>query len=281
MAVSPGDGVFTTLPFDGERRVLDPAWQFERLAEHAERLGIALPAELVRVVIARLPAAVEAWMTAVVDGSGSPADESGAVGGAVPSALQPPALLRVAVSRRGEVELTVRTPFPIRDACEVAAVAHPAPRFAARIAGTKHAAWQPYEEARRHAAAAGAEMALLVVDDAIVDGDRAAPVLLDSDGVAFHAAPEQGGVESLTLRAVASAVIAAGIPMRPARLTRDMVARCREMVVVGSGVGVARIFDIDGQPVGDAAPGALYGALASAQAERLVSGWTGLDEVVA
>jgi branched-subunit amino acid aminotransferase/4-amino-4-deoxychorismate lyase len=154
------------------------------------------------------------------------------------------------------------------------------PKFARRIAGTKHAAWQPYHDARVHAKSRGADVALLIDEDIIVDADCASPILLDSDGVAYFSAAGSGAVDSLTLRALSGAVLAAGIPLRPARLTRTMVARCSELIVVGSGIGVVRIVDIDGQLVGGDEPTALYRTLTESQTKRLKSGWISLREVV-
>jgi branched-subunit amino acid aminotransferase/4-amino-4-deoxychorismate lyase len=237
-------------------------------------LRIIIPEELLFLVIERLGDAVRHWHSEEFEASDTrPAGRLGIVD------LQPPALLRVTVDCDGDVTLNIRTPVPLFDSSEAAAVAYPMPKFTRRIAGTKHAAWQPYHEARAHAESRGADVALLIDDEIIVDADRASPILLDSDGVAYFSTTESGAVDSLTLRALSGAILAAGIPLRPARLTRTLVARCSELIVVGSGIGVARIIDIDGQLVGVDEPTALYRVLTESQAKRLESGWISLREV--
>jgi len=264
MALDAKARVFTTIPFDGGDGLLDPAAHIERLTSHAERLGIVVPADLIERMADLLPAARES----LVD---QPNDR--------PSPLQPPALLRVELNRGGGIRLFSRRPRTIVDASEVRAIAHLAPRFAPDVLGTKHADWNPYDDARTRAREAGCEVALLVADGAIVDADRAAPLLLDSDGVAYCSRSDGGGVDSLTLVALSSAMEDYGIPLREALLTRRMVARAADLIVVGSGIGVARIVDIDGQPVGAQEPSALFKACANRQEERLATGWTRLQEV--
>jgi branched-subunit amino acid aminotransferase/4-amino-4-deoxychorismate lyase len=276
MAIAPSDSVFTTLPFDGVESALDPIWHFKRIRNHASRLGISIPKELLPLVIERLGDAVRCWRSDEVElGDTTSENKLGKI------RLQPPALLQITVDCDGDVKLTIRTPARLFDSLEASAVTNPMPRFSRRITGTKHAAWQPYHDARKYAKSRGADVALLIDDDIIVDADRASPILLDSDGVAYFSRIESGAVDSLTLRALSDAVSDAGIPLRPARLTRTLVARCREFIVVGSGIGVARIVEIDGQFVGGDEPTPLYRALTESQDKRLESGWISLREVVA
>tara|TARA_B100002052_G_C15501376_1_gene427331 strand:- start:29 stop:409 length:381 start_codon:yes stop_codon:yes gene_type:complete len=99
----------------------------------------------------------------------------------------------------------------------------------------------------------GSDIALLIHDHCIVDGDRCTPILLDEDGVAYAPGEEQGAVASVTLTLIENELESAGIPLRMAWLTEELVRRCRELVVIGTGIGVVVVEEIDGHdiPVGN------------------------------
>jgi branched-subunit amino acid aminotransferase/4-amino-4-deoxychorismate lyase len=145
--------------------------------------------------------------------------------------------------------------FQLREAPELhrdlRAISCPAPRWHDNLTGVKHGDWLPYTQARNLAEEAGADIALLIYQFHIVDGDRAMPIVLDEDGGVWISPPEFGGVASITFQAVCSAITAAGIPIRQGRLNERIVARCHEMVMLGTGVGVARLLSIDGESVGN------------------------------
>jgi len=145
--------------------------------------------------------------------------------------------------------------FQLREAPELhrdlRAISCPAPRWHDNLTGVKHGDWLPYTQARNLAEEAGADIALLIYQFHIVDGDRAMPIVLDEDGGVWISPPEFGGVASITFQAVRSAITAAGIPIRQGRLNERIVARCHEMVMLGTGVGVARLLSIDGESVGN------------------------------
>ena len=126
------------------------------------------------------------------------------------------------------------------------AITHPAPEWPRRFRGIKHGFWTPYLEARESAISSGADIALLVHEHAIIDSDRSTPLILDENGLAFSPGVEQGGVESVTLSIVSEHLEKNGIPLRRAYLTEQMILRCKEMVVVGTGMGVLPIGEIDG-----------------------------------
>jgi branched-subunit amino acid aminotransferase/4-amino-4-deoxychorismate lyase len=121
---------------------------------------------------------------------------------------------------------------------------------------------------------AGADIALLVHDGAVVDGDRCTPILLDVDGIAYAPSPEEGGVDSITLSILKSAIEAAGMPFRYARLVETMLGRASELVIVGTGVGVAWIDEIDGQQIGTNTPGPLYNTCNNAFELALEDAWS-------
>lgn len=132
----------------------------------------------------------------------------------------------------------------------VEAITHPAPRWTPKVNGTKHGDWTPYRSARETAETAGCDVALLIHDRAIVDADRATPMLLDEDGTVWWPSSDEGGVQGVVAEHLARRLPAAGYPVQRGRLNERLVARCRELVVVGTGLGVARVEAVDGEPVG-------------------------------
>jgi branched-subunit amino acid aminotransferase/4-amino-4-deoxychorismate lyase len=239
---SIGAAVFTTLRWDTGK----VAWLHEhldRLRKHADKHGIEWPDDFDN----RLSSAI-------------PNDDGN--------------LCRIQLNRDGKVEIFLRNSnypnSPLR------AISQVAPRFPDSVQGTKHAAWDGYQDARSQAISGGAHIALLVHDGAVVDGDRCTPILLDKDGVAYAPSPEGGGVDSITLGILKSAIEVAGIPFRHARLTETMLGRASEVIVVGTGVCVAWLNEIDGQQIGTNSPGPLYKTCNTAFELALDGAWTTL-----
>ena len=83
---------------------------------------------------------------------------------------------------------------------DVDAISFPAPRWNDRTNGTKHGDWEAYMLAKQAAEDAGCDAALLVHDYAIVDGDRATPLVLDEDGTVWMAPGEAGGVDGVVAK---------------------------------------------------------------------------------
>ena len=92
----------------------------------------------------------------------------------------------------------------------------------------------------------GADFSLLVRDYKIIDADRATPILLDLDGVAYFPKAKDGGVSSITLEKINSKIEKMGIPVKEGDLNEKTVARCKEMILVGTGIGVCKVDSIDG-----------------------------------
>ena len=136
---------------------------------------------------------------------------------------------------------------------EIEAITVPAPRWNRKVTGTKHGDWAPYHRARLKADSEGADLALLVHEFSIIDGDRASPILLDEGGVVWYSSSEQGGVESITRSIILSRLGEHGFPFQSGNLTERLVARAHEMVALGSGMGACRIITIDGEDIGGSA----------------------------
>ena len=157
-------------------------------------------------------------------------------------------LVRIECTKNSELSVAYR-PFTIQNEA-IDAITVPSPIWPPRVAGTKHGAWGAYIEARNYAEQKGADLALMVHDYSIVDGDRCTPLVLDEDGVVWvsHA---NSSVSSVTFNAMHDSILEAGFHIQQGNLNERLVARCVEAIAVGSGVGVLKIDSIDNEPIGD------------------------------
>ena len=214
----PRSEVFTTVLVDEHGAVADWRAHRQRLAEHAKRLRIELPSE---------PPSVTA--------------ESGQTGWR---------LARISCTAGDDAWHVKQRPLTFRDEA-IDAITVPAPRWNDRTNGTKHGDWTAYSTAAEAATNAGCDAALLVHDYAIVDADRGTPMVLDEDGTVWMSPSTDGGVDGITAAVLESLLPDAGLPVVRGRLNERTVARCAEMVVVGTGMGVCRINGVDGEAIGD------------------------------
>ena len=158
------------------------------------------------------------------------------------------------------------------------AISVPDPLWPENIKGTKHGDWEPYKKARKKAIDAGAHIALFVEDEAVTDADRATPILLDVDGTVWIADSLNGGVDSITASIITNSLEDNGIPINRGRLHQKLIGRAMEFIVVGSGIGVARIDDIDGQKIGSMKDGILTKTATEVLHIALKDSWMGEEE---
>ncbi len=157
-------------------------------------------------------------------------------------------LVLIEFKKNSELSVAYR-PFTIQNEA-IDAITVPSPIWPPRVAGTKHGAWGAYIEARNYAEQKGADLALMVHEYSIVDGDRCTPLILDEDGVVW-ASHANSSVSSITLNAIHESILEAGFHIQQGNLNERLVARCVEAVAVGSGVGVLKIDSIDNEAIGD------------------------------
>ena len=218
---SPRSSVFTTMRFSQERGLFLFEHHLARMLEHATKLRI---------------------------------DESNINQASLLKLLQknPPqiseGLVRIECRKSSELSVSYR-PFTIQNEA-IDAITVPSPIWPPRVAGTKHGAWGAYIDARNYAERKGADLALMVHDYSIVDGDRCTPLVMDEDGVVWvsHA---NSSVSSITLNVIHNSILEAGYHIQQGNLNERLVARCVEAVAVGSGVGVLKIDSIDNETIGD------------------------------
>ena len=216
-AIGPRSEVFTTVLVNEQGAVADWPAHRQRLDEHAKRLRINLPDEA--PAIAAEPEQ-SGWRLARVS----------------------------CASDRATWEVQLRSMTFRNEAIE--AITVQAPRWNERTNGTKHGDWTPYVAAAETALKAGCDAALLVHEYAIVDADRGTPMLLDDDGTVWMGPSGDGGVDGITAAVLEARLPDAGLPVVRGKLNERTVARCAELIVVGTGMGVCRINDVDGESVG-------------------------------
>tara|TARA_B110000858_G_C17797901_1_gene473517 strand:+ start:806 stop:1603 length:798 start_codon:yes stop_codon:yes gene_type:complete len=225
----PRDSVFTTVTWDGLHHVADLKAHLNRLSNHAIRLRMTLPENLENEI-------KKAFTDIVSLKNGQ--------------LKQPIGLVKIVIdcTEQSPVRLSERT-ITLRNE-EIEAITVPAPRWNRKVTGTKHGDWAPYHQARLKAGSEGSDLALLVHEFSIIDGDRASPILLDEGGLVWYSSGELGGVESITRSIILSKLGEHGFPFQSGNLTERLVARAHEMVALGSGMGACRIITIDGEDIG-------------------------------
>ena len=174
------------------------------------------------------------------------------LGISIPEIEVPPGLeglIRIQVDSNG-VEFNTK-PFYQEIHMEAAGVTVPAPRWTRKVMGTKHGDWTPYREITIESFKKGADVALLVHEFCIVDGDRVMPLVLDDDGVVWISDSKMGGVDSVTFEICKSAIEDAGFVISEGRLNERIVARAKEFLLLGTGMGAARLTVLDDVEIGD------------------------------
>ncbi|MEL0331103.1 MAG: aminotransferase class IV [Candidatus Poseidoniales archaeon] len=229
-ARGPRSEVFTTVLVNEQGAVADWPSHLNRLHDHGKRLRLTLPKAPPEVS----PTPSGAWQ-----------------------------LARISCSASEPAWTVDYRPVRFRDEA-IEAITVPAPRWNERTNGTKHGDWSAYVEALELAEDAGCDAALLVHDHAIVDGDRGTPLVLDEDGTVWMASPSEGGVDGVTASVLEALLPSVGLPVVKGKLNERTVARCAELVLVGTGMGACRISSLDGVALGSST------ALSSA-CQRLLS----------
>lgn len=127
----------------------------------------------------------------------------------------------------------------------------PAPRWSRKIMGTKHGDWDAYRQITSEVLNKGADVAILVHDYCVIDGDRVMPLILDNDGVVWISDSKLGGVDSVTFDVCKGAIEDSGFIISEGRLNERLVARAKEIVLLGTGMGAARLTVLDDIDIGD------------------------------
>ena len=134
---------------------------------------------------------------------------------------------------------------------EAEGITVPAPRWSRKVMGTKHGDWEAYRNITSEVLNKGADVAILVHDYCVIDGDRVMPLILDNDGVVWISDSKLGGVDSVTFDVCKGAIEDSGFIVSEGRLNERLVARAKEIVLLGTGMGAARLTVLDDVDIGD------------------------------
>jgi len=253
----PYSEAWSTIAWDGEDKLLAAGLHFDRLERHSRRLGFDLPDGFREKIFIYL--------------SETKFSESPIV-----TAQQPPYLVKVGITSQGVISIIPRINQPWPNILSAITVA--APQWDHTVRGTKHGDWKPYLDARDMALTNKADISLLVENNAVIDGDRCMPILLDLDGFAYHPRVDEGALDSITLEQIKEDLENAGIPIRPARITIPLILRAKEMIVIGSGMGIQSLGFIDGRKIGSPR-GKLYNIAMSCWLDKLSSAWQSIEDL--
>ena len=158
-------------------------------------------------------------------------------------------LVKIQVDASG-VTFSIK-PFYQEIHMEAEGISVPAPRWTRKVTGTKHGDWQPYRDITAEVFSKGADVGLLIHDFCIIDGDRVMPLILDQDGVVWISDHKLGGVSSVTFDVCKQAIRDAGFIISSGRLNERLVARAKEVILLGTGMGAARLIVLDDVGIGD------------------------------
>ena len=225
MARMPRSAVFTTALWDGNSKIADFDKHVRRLKNHAERLRIDLPENPEQLIAQTIINRTNKY--------------------------NHKKLLNITFdSASGEFKIIPRELPKLRN-CMIDAMTIPIKKWLGQVTGTKHGDWDAYRKITTDTFSKGADVALLVHEHCIVDGDRVMPLVLDEDGVVWISGPEFGGVDSVTFDVCRPEIEAAGFVISEGRLNERLVARAKEFVLLGSGMGAARLTVLDDVDIGD------------------------------
>ena len=124
----------------------------------------------------------------------------------------------------------------------------------------------------------GGNAALIVENSSIIDGDRATLMILDKDGTAWVSSNKYGSVQSITIDLIKEKLIQRGIPIIYGRITTDLILRASDAIMLGTGLGVTRIYSIDDR-VFEFTNSILFDNASSAFEEIIQEKWIDLDGV--
>ena len=114
----------------------------------------------------------------------------------------------------------------------------------------KQGDWGPYLEARRMANYDGADAALLINQDLVVDGDTFTPIFILENGEIAQPALDLGAVKSVTLYHILEQDGDGRVNPLQKRISLSDAYSCLSAAAVGSGIGIRRISSINGREIG-------------------------------
>lgn len=136
------------------------------------------------------------------------------------------------------------------------------------LAGVKSLNYLDNVLARREAAAAGADEAVLLNTAGALACASAANLFLVSSGTVITPSLSEGALPGITRALVLELAADRGVPVSETTLEPDALARADEAFLTSSLIGVRSLVRVNDMPVGDGRPGPLTERLGRAIAER-------------
>ena len=109
------------------------------------------------------------------------------------------------------------------------------------------------------------------------DGDRATLMLLDKDGTAWISSKEYGTISSITVELIKDNLLKKGIPILQGKITTDLILRCEDAIMLGTGLGITQISSIHDREF-NFSKSILFNAAISSLTEVMKHKWTDLTK---
>jgi branched-subunit amino acid aminotransferase/4-amino-4-deoxychorismate lyase len=252
----PHSHVWTAMAWDGKKSLLAPDLHFNRLLRHSKILGIEIEDDFLIIIHNKLEKQIQFNNLDILN-------------------YEIPFLIKFIFQKNGDISLIIRRNKYWHDN-PLRAISMKLPNFELPILGTKHGNWEPYNDARRLAISHDSDLALLFNNDLLIDGDHCTPLMLDSDGIAYHPSNLDGALDSVTLELLKNGIEESGIPIRSAKINLKMLSRASELIVIGSGMGICPVGSIDGTLIGNP-KGKLYQIAREVWLNKLNNDWSNWD----
>lgn len=223
--------VFTTIGWDGKRQFFAINEHLKRLEKHAIIADIKFNDIIKKDIISKM----KTYNFKKINSRGNN------------ELCKPPGLVKIELNEKGDITLSERS-NELNLSCNVInAITIAAPIEVTENFGIKYGDHLPYKNAYDVAKEHNANAALLVHNNAIIDGDRATLMILDKDGTAWVSSEEYGSIKSITIDLIKDGLLKMGIPISFGKITTDLILRSNDAIMLGTGLGVTRVNSIDGR----------------------------------
>lgn len=254
--------VFTTLGWNGKKSFFALNEHFERLESQAKILGLSFDENIKMKIIKQLK---------IKDLKFDNYNYSNEL-------YKPPGLVTIKLMENNKFLITARSnEYNIK--CKfIDAITVNATNEIKENKGMKYGDHLPYKNAFKIAKKNGGNAALLVNDDAIIDGDRGTLIVLDKDGTAWVSSKEYGSIKSITIKLIKTHLRKNGIPLSFGKITTELILRSTDAIMVGTGLGVTRINSIDNRKF-EFSNSILFDKVKSIFSELIEEKWTEIKDV--
>tara|TARA_B000000532_G_scaffold231528_1_gene213530 strand:- start:29663 stop:30457 length:795 start_codon:yes stop_codon:yes gene_type:complete len=256
------DSVFTTIGWDGNKSVFALDEHLIRLEKHANIAGIKFDKEIELEIKKNLK-----------NKEYKKINTNNKI-----KCNKPNGLITIRLNRNREVILSERDNEYNKKCEKIKAITVDVSENLKNNRGIKLGEHLPYKNSLKIAKKFGGNAALIVENSSIIDGDRATLMILDKDGTAWVSSNKYGSVQSITIDLIKDKLIQRGIPIIYGRITTDLILRASDAIMLGTGLGVTRIYSIDDR-VFEFTNSILFENASSAFEEIIQEKWIDLDGV--